>query len=152
LTLFEIFCERAYDAMGAMEWSWKFERRRCVANRVLWLGAPGRREATSRNLRWLAGGLSLVPTDVPGGLDGWLDLLNHHTDRAIVAYAGPDTERDRPGAIKLYLTLDLKEASAAQLLRAVMPRLPVTTPLEGATLLLCHASYDGAPTKSRVYL
>src|SRR5262245_27930499 len=54
LTLFEIFCERAYDAMGAMEWSWKFERRRCVANRVLWLGAPGRREATSRNLRWLA--------------------------------------------------------------------------------------------------
>ncbi len=152
LGMFEDFCERAYDAMASMEWSWKLQGEDSLANRVFWLGSPDRREQTSDHLQWLARELAFEPVDLPGGLAAWHDLLDNHTDRALVSYAGPNPVSGRPAAIKMYLTLDLDDAATASLLRAVMPKLTSDPPLEKATVLLCYAAYEVGGSRSRIYL
>lgn len=151
LTLFESFCERAHDSMDSMEWSWKFHGGRALANRVFWLGAPSHRASTSEHVRWLAGELALNPADLPGGLQAWFSLVEHHTERALVSYAGPSPEGDRSAAIKIYLTLD-RIAVSSRLLQAVIPKLACDLPLEAATVLLCYAAYECGDAASRIYL
>src|SRR6266540_4105366 len=88
LNLFERFCDQSQGIMDAMEWSWKFLGTKVRTNRALWLGKPDQREETGRRLRRLAAELSFAPKDLPGGLRSWYRLLENHTDRALVGYAG----------------------------------------------------------------
>lgn len=106
LDLFERFCERAHAALDTMEWSWKFSGPQVLADRVFWLGAGGHREATSRHLLWLADALGLRADGHPGGFEAWAELVRHGTERALVAYAGPNPATGRAPVIKIYLTLD----------------------------------------------
>jgi len=153
LDLFERFSERAYGLMDAMEWSWSFKSGRCRHNRVFWLGAPGHAGATACHLKWLGRELRFEPAGLDGGLPTWHELLDCHTERAAVAYAGADPPENRPAALKLYLTLRPQSASVAQpLLFSLMPRLPHETPLASATIVLCYAVYATGEARSRVYL
>jgi hypothetical protein len=152
LHLFETFCQRAYGVMDAMEWSWKFQGRRCLANRMFWLGSPGLKDLTSKHLKWLARELSFEPLDLQSGPLAWQQLLDIHTERAAVAYAGSDPNQGRGPVIKLYLTLDHFSAIDLEMLRSVIPKLPDNTPLRDATVILCYVVCENGNSSSRIYV
>ncbi len=152
LDLFEQYCERAYDALEDMEWSWKFAAGKIQDNRAFWLGAGERRSETSRHMRWLANELSFSP-NLPGGIETWRRLLNTKTNRTLVGYSGRNESANQPPCLKLYLTLDSCQGEEyRELLQPLHPKLLAEEPPEGARIILSHAVYENGFNYPRAYL
>jgi len=153
LDLFERFCERAHAALDTMEWSWKFSGPQVLADRVFWLGAGGHREVTSRHLLWLADALGLRAEGHPGGFEAWKELVRHGTERALVAYAGPNPATGRAPVIKIYLTLDprwvIDRPALARLPGGLVDGLAVPA---STGVLRCQTFEFGGGEASRIYL
>ena len=142
LTLFEKFCSRASDAFDSMEWSWKFQPGRTLGNRIFWLGAPRPLE-TRAHLEGLTAEL---------GLDVRHEGLYGYTERALVSYAGPDKNKGRAAAIRIYLTLDdCSEPVYSQYVRPAYPDLPSDAPPGAVRALVCYAAYETGTVASRTY-
>lgn len=153
LDLFERFCERAYDAMAAMEWSWKFAGQAIQSNRAFWLGAGGRRAETGRHFRWLAHELGFLAPDLPDGLSTWHRLLDTNTDRVLLGYSGDNPAGNQPACLKLYLTLEsCPEDIYSELIRPLHAKLLPGTPPESARVILAHSINAQGISFSRAYL
>jgi hypothetical protein len=147
LDVFEKFLRRARPITAEMEWSWKFRAQDVRADRICWLGAGDRREDTARLLTRLAAELGFKPSDLP-----WRDLVERHTNRALVGYAGPDAVGRRPAAIKICLSLDpLRQRLYSEMILPAHPGLPAASP-SSCSVVLCHALYESGHVSSRVYL
>jgi hypothetical protein len=152
LMLFESFCERSHALMDSMEWSWKFRGKQAQSNRCFWLGKGGYAEATSRQIRSLAGKLGLLPEDLPGGLKTWHYLLDQHTDRALVGYSGPGLDGRPPACLKIYLTLGWSARRFySQIVPHRHPDVPAEVPPPRTRLVLVYSAYESGEVSSRTY-
>ncbi|MEP6713991.1 MAG: hypothetical protein ABJC09_00360 [Terriglobia bacterium] len=144
--MFEAYCARSGGVLDSMEWSWKLQRDEALTNRVFWLGKGGHRDETSAHVEWLFAELGM------GGRLPRNSVLTHHTDRALVSYAGPNPKTRRTAAIKVYLTLNgCDERLFADAIRPLHPDLPEQMPPGAVRPLICYAAYDDGEVASRAY-
>ncbi len=149
---FEAFCQAARSAAGEMEWSWKLTPEHVVANRAFWLGRGGRRAQTAAAVEQLLTALH-SRVDSRGGLPRTLELLRRHTQRALVAWSGPDPLHGRGPVLKLYLTLDpLPPERLAPVLADWVPASPLVPPPQTAGVLLALTLFLDGRTAPRVYV